>query len=259
MALRIFVPRGTRSVTVTQGSRSTTYRSRNRGGSSLFSLGRSIYRRVTAKSKMQWGGQDGGLDADLWEEYSTEVIEAQIDKAGNAGQETLLGPDYFGKHAIDFCETVTDDYDDRAFVSYVENELGSDYYNAISEIIDECSEELYEAWDQAYSNDGVGDKLFGDFYNSNSVYGTFGNAVSAYNTRAAGKYKNYNWNGSAAHLAAKRATIVNFRAANPNGTSRTTRATPFAGRTYAQRQAVGKAAATKFLKQNPTGIRRTGL
>ena len=259
MAVRIFVPRGTRSVTIRQGSRSTTYRSRRSGGRSLFSLGRSIYRRITAKSRMQWDGNSGGLDADLWEEYSTEVIEAQIDKAGNAGQETLLGDDYFRKNAIDFCETVTDDYDDRAFISYMENELGSDYYNAINEIIEECSQELFEAWDAAYSNDGIGEKHFADFYNANTAYGTFGNAVSAYNTRAAGKYKNYNWNGSTAHVAAKRATITNFLKANPNGLSRTTRSTPFAGRTYAERDAVSRATASKFLAANPKGTKRTNF
>ena len=208
---------------------------------------------------MQWDGSSGGLDSDLWEEYSTEVIEAQIEKAGNAGQETLLGPDYFGKYAIAYCEGVVDDYDDQLFINSIEASLGPDYYNAISQIIEECAEELYEAWDNAYSNDGVGDKLFGDFYNSNSVYGTFGNAVSAYNTRAAGKYKTYNWNGSTAHVAAKRATIVNFLKANPKGTSRTTRATPFAGRTYAQRDAVSRAAVTKFLKANPKGVKRTNF
>jgi len=256
MSLRIFVPRGTRSVTITQGSRSTTYRSRRSSGS-LFSLGRSIYRKITAKGRMMTG--DGGLDPDLWEEYSTEVIEAQVEKAGNAGQETLLGPDYFGQYAIAYCNGVVDDYDDVAFVNSIEASLGPDYYNAISEIIEECSIELYEAWDNAYSNDGIGDKLFGDFYRSNSVYGTFGNAVSAYNTRAAGKYKSYNWNGSTAHLAAKKSTITNFLKANPQGTSRTTRATPFAGRTTAERRAVSKAAATKFLKQYPSGTKRTNF
>jgi len=226
------------------------------GGPGIFSLGRSIYRRVTAKSKMQWGGHDGGLDANLWEEYSTEVIEAQIDKAGNAGQETLLGDDYFIKHAIDFCETVTDDYDDRAFLSYMENELGDTYYNAINEIIEECSQELLEAWDAAYSNDGIGEKHFADFYNSNSIYGTFGNAARIQQNIGFAKFGGF---GSAAHLAAKQATLVNFRAANPNGLSRTTNSTPFAGRTTAQSNAISRATATKFLKQNPTGTKRTNF
>lgn len=229
------------------------------GGPGVWSLGRNIYRRITAKSKMQWGGNDGGLNPDLWEEYSTEVIETQIDKAGNAGQETLLGDDYFRKHAIDFCETVTDDYDDRAFVNYMENELGSDYYNAISEIIDECSQELFEAWDAAYSNDGIADKSYGDFYRGNTVYGTFANAAAAYSNRAAVKFGNRNWNGSTAHLAAKQKTITDFLKANPNGRSRTTRADRYAGRSYAERNAVSRAAATKFLKANPNGTKRTNF
>lgn len=234
-------------------------RSRGRSNISMLSLGRTIYRRIAAKSRMQWDGSSGGLDADLWEEYSTEVIEAQIEKAGNAGQETLLGPDYFGKYAIAYCEGVVDDYDDQLFINSIEASLGPDYYNAISQIIEECAEELYEAWDNAYSNDGVGDKLFADFYRGNTTYGTFGNAVNAYSNRAAAKFGNRAWNGSTAHIAAKRATITNFLKANPNGRSRTTPSTPFAGRTTAQRNARSKATATKFLSKNPTGIKRTGF
>ena len=226
------------------------------GGPGIWNLGRNIYRQITAKSKMQWGGYDGGLNPDLWEEYSTELIEAQIEKAGNAGQETLLGDDYFRKHAIDFCETVSDEYDDRAFVNYMEAELGDEYYNAINEIIDECSQELYEAWDAAYSNDGVGEESYADFSLSERTYPTFSQAQSAYVARANARFGSY---GSPAHLAAKRKTIVNFLKANPNGASRTTPSTPFAGRTAAQRSAVGRKTATQFLKQNPTGIKRTGF
>lgn len=226
------------------------------GGPGIFSLGRNIYRQITAKSKMQWGGYDGGLNPDLWEEYSTEVIEYQIGKAGNAGQETLLGDDYFRKHAIDFCETVSDEYNDFDFINYMEAELGDEYYNAISEIIEECSQELYEAWDEAYSNDGVGEKLYADFSMSERTYATFSQAQSAYVARANAKFGSY---GSPAHLSAKRSTIVKFLKANPQGTSRTTPSTPFAGRTAAQRSAVGRKNATKFLKQNPTGTKRTSF
>lgn len=233
-------------------------RSRGRSNISMLSLGRTIYRRIAAKSRMQWDGSNGGLDPDLWEEYSTEVIEAQIEKAGNAGQETLLGDDYFRKYAIDYCNGVVDDYDDQQFINSLEASLGSDYYNAISQIIEECAEELYEAWDNAYSNDGVGDKLFADFYRGNTTYGTFGNAVNAYSNRAAVKFGNRAWNGSTAHIAAKRATIVNFRKANPNGRSWTTRADRYAGRSYAERKAVSRKAATTFLAKNPKGTKGLG-
>ena len=127
---------------------------------------------------------------------------------------------------------------------------------AINEIIEECSQELLEAWDAAYSNDGIGEKHFADFYNSNSIYGTFGNAARIQQNIGFAKFGGF---GSAAHLAAKQATLVNFRAANPNGLSRTTNSTPFAGRTTAQSNAISRATATKFLKQNPTGTKRTNF
>lgn len=226
------------------------------GGPGLWSLGRNIYRQITAKSKMQWGGYDGGLNPDLWEEYSTEVIEYQIGKAGNAGQETLLGDDYFRKHAIDFCETVSDEYNDGEFINYMEAELGDEYYNAINEIIEECSQELYEAWDAAYSNDGVGEEIYADFSLSERTYATFSQAQSAYIARANARFGSL---GSRAHLAAKQKTIVNFLKANPKGRSWTTNATPFAGRTAAQRSAVSRKNATQFLKANPKGIKRTNF
>jgi len=246
------------------------------GGPGVFSLGRNIYRRVTAKSRSSRNIHistvrsnigsalrlSENFDEQLWEESYTEIIAAQEEKAGNAGQTTLLSEQqYFPGYAENYCSVNGEDYDPAEFVSTLSNDLGDDYYNAIREIIDECATELEEAWAQCFS-DGEGGDLFtsaldfGGFYNANSAYGTFGNAARIQSQIAFAKFGGY---GTPAHLAAKRATIDNFRAANPNGRSRITPSTPFAGRTAAQRSAVGKKTATQFLKQNPTGIKRTGF
>jgi hypothetical protein len=204
------------------------------------------------------------FDEGQWEESYTEIIAAQEEKAGNSGQTTLLSEEqYFPGYATEYCKQESEEYDPADFVETMSSDLGDDYYNAIREIIDECADELLEAWAQCWSDGEGGDLLtsaldFGGFYNKNTVYGSFGNAMVVYNNRAISKYGTVNWNGSAAHLAAKRETIVNFRAANPNGTSRTTRSDPFAGRTYAQRKAVSTKAATTFLAKNPKGTKGLG-
>ena len=245
------------------------------GGPGVFSLGRNIYRRITAKSRssrdiyISTARSNIGsalrlsenFDEQLWEEAYTEIIAAQEEKAGNAGQTTLLSEQqYFPGYAENYCSFNGEDYDPAEFVSTVSNDLGDDYYNAIREIIDECSAELEEAWAQCFS-DGEGGDLFtsaldfGGFYNRNSVYGTFGNAARIQSQIAFAKFGGY---GTPAHLAAKRATIVNFRAANPNGTRRTTRSDPFAGRTFAERKAVSRRTATTFLAKNPKGTKGLG-
>lgn len=127
----------------------------------------------------------GYLDDNLWEESYTEVIESQVDKAGNAGQTTLLGDDYFGNYAKDYCKIYGKDYNPEEFVSYVKNLLGDDYYNAINEIIDECSEELYEAWDYSFAGDNIGEKLFGSLSTPTRVYGSGAGAMANYQAAAA--------------------------------------------------------------------------
>lgn len=195
------------------GSKRLNARAPKRGFGSLFDA-YSSYKNVTG----------GHLDEGLWEQNSSEVIEAQIDKAGNSGQETLLGPDYFQNSAKDFCRTVTKGYDPEAFVSYVKNDLGDTYYYAINEIIDECAEELLEAWDSSYGGDGLGEKLFGIYQGgSNRVYGSFANAVANYSANAARNYGT-NWNTNAGAAARNRETATKFLAANPRGTARPTMA-----------------------------------
>lgn len=88
-----------------------------------------------------------------WEEYYTDIINSQKDKPKlNAGQITLLGEEYFIPPALDYCSGVGMDYDPSEFVSYVQGELGEDYYNAISETINDASLELYEVFDVAWGN-----------------------------------------------------------------------------------------------------------
>jgi hypothetical protein len=202
------------------------------------------------------------FDQQQWEEAYTEIIEAQEEKGVNAGQQTLLGEDqYFPGSAENYCQINGEDYDPAQFVTRVRIDLGDDQYNAIRVIIDECAEELLEAWAQCWQ-DGEGGDLFtnsldaGGFYNANSMYGTFGNAVRVQQNLAFAKFGGY---GTPAHLAAKRSSITNFLAANPSGRSRVTPSTPFAGRTAAQARAVSARTATKFLAKNPTGTKRTSF
>lgn len=149
-------------------------------------------------SKLFEDRSEQAFDEGMWEDYYYDIIEAQQDKAGNAGQETLLSDDYFGGDAKQYCRLYNSEYNPDEFVRYVKNNLGDDYYYAINEIIDECAEELFEAWDRSYSNDGIGDKLFGGgmFSGSNRVYGSFSNALANY-TAAAAK-RGYDLSGSAA-------------------------------------------------------------
>ena len=109
---------------------------------------------------------------------------------------------------------------ERSFVSFVKDRLGDTYYYAINEIIDECAEELIEAWDSSYAGDDMGEKLFGVYQGrSRRVYGSFSNAVANYSARAAARY-GANWNTTAAANARSAATATKFLAANPKGTAR---------------------------------------
>jgi len=130
------------------------------------------------------GSRSGYLNDSLWEENYTEVIDAQVDKAGNAGQTTLLGDDYFANHAKDYCMLNGKDYNPEEFISFVQGRLGDTYYNAISEIIDECAEELYEAWDYSYAGDSIGEKLFGNLNTSNRIFKSNYGALSNYQSAA---------------------------------------------------------------------------
>jgi hypothetical protein len=95
-----------------------------------------------------------------WEFNVKEVLERQVSKAGNAGQESILSGDFY-EAAMSYCLQVERSYTPEQFISSVSNSLGDSKYNAISEIIEECSEELLEALDYSIGGDGVGQNRFG--------------------------------------------------------------------------------------------------
>ena len=196
---------------------------RSRGGKAGWPGGRkkgfdSLFDAAQFMDKLN--GSAGDLDRDLWEEYYTETIEAQVEKAGNAGQTTLLGDDYFGKEAKQYCRGVGSSYDPEAFISSVKNGLGDDYYNAISEIIEECAGELVEAWDRAFRNDGIGEKLFGGSLGGGSR--RFASMTAAFSNYQATAARNFgaNWNTAGASRERSRQSATRFLAANPGGTRR---------------------------------------
>lgn len=126
-----------------------------------------------------------------WEEAYTEVIDSMVEYAGNAGQETLL-TEYFPLPAKRYCAEAEQDYTPEAFVQYVKIDLGDNYYNAISFIIDECSQILYEVWDQNYQNDNFLEVFFGglDRYTPGRTYSSMREAGMAYeNARLRNGYR----------------------------------------------------------------------
>lgn len=194
------------------------------GGPGLLSSARYLINKISFKYKFQanqtiYGAiGNNGFDEGLWEENYTFVIEEQIKKAGNPGQETLLGDDYFAGEAKDYCRDAGMDYNPEDFVSAMQDGLRDDRYNAISVIIDECAEELIEAWDYAFSNDGIGEKLFGSISGGGQgVFGSFQNAAAMWQARTVSKYGGL---GTPAHQAAKRKVITKFLRQNPNGRPR---------------------------------------
>ncbi len=203
------------------GSKSLNRRTSRGSVDLLGGSGRRGFDSLTEAAQAANRMRGGQLNEGMWEEYYTETIDAQKDKAGNSGQETLLGDDYFGKEAKQFCRSVGTDYDPQRFISSVKDGLGDDYYNAISEIIEECSIELVEAWDRAYSNDGVGEKLFGGSLGGGGrrQFADMRTAFASYSSRAT---KNYgaNWNSHASAVARNRETATKFLSANPRGTAR---------------------------------------
>lgn len=119
----------------------------------------------------------GGFDDDAWEGASKEIIEIQQERAGNPGQETIL-KDYFTPIAESYCNSIQGDYTPEGFIIEMKSELRDDMYEAISEIIEECSNELEDLHAHVYGNYGMS-FLYGStigrssrFYNS--VRGTNG-------------------------------------------------------------------------------------
>ena len=104
--------------------------------------------------------KSNGFHTGYWQQNILPMIENQISKAGNAGQESLLAGD-FADAAYSACMKLGESFTPEDFVSEVEGLLGDSKFNAISEIITECSEELTEAWDYSYLGDGTNQPRFG--------------------------------------------------------------------------------------------------
>lgn len=214
-------------------------------------LTRTFYRvnRRSGYRSIQDGLNEGyDFGDDYWEEYSNDIIDAQIGKAVNAGQETLLGDDYFRKEAKDYCSESGSSYEPDSFVAALKGGLGDEKFDAINIIIEECSIELLEAHDGAFNFGN-----FSDLYNSNTVYGSFANAAGRINNLVIARFGGY---GTAKHLAYKKDNINSFLANNPLGRSRITPSSPFAARTSAQTFAINRRTANSFLSKYPRGTVR---
>lgn len=107
------------------------------------------------------GGGEGYFDQEWWEGEFPPILEEQIYKAGNPGQEAILSGDFL-EAATDYCIERGEEYTPEDFIAYLQEQLDEDKFNAISIIIEECAEQLLEAWDNSFAGDGTGAKLFRD-------------------------------------------------------------------------------------------------
>lgn len=112
---------------------------------------------------------EGYFDPYLWEQNYSDVIDKQADIPDlNPGQQSIVEGD-FTDAAKSYCATSGEDYNSIEFVSSVRAEIGDEKFNAISELIENCSEELWEAWDLAYGGDNMGAKLFGRYGGAGTI------------------------------------------------------------------------------------------
>ena len=95
-----------------------------------------------------------GFDDDAWEGACEEVIEMQEERAGNPGQETIL-KDYFAPAAKSYCQNQNEDYTPEGFIIQMGIDLREDMYEAISEIIEECANELEQVHAQIFGGYGL--------------------------------------------------------------------------------------------------------
>jgi len=137
------------------------------GGPGLLSTFRTIARATSplmrsasifARSSAS-GIRDGYFDQSYWEQEYPGILEDQRYKAGNAGQESILTNDWYNA-ANDYCLNDGQNFTKDEFLSYIENAIGSDKFNAVSIISEECAEELELAWDDSYGGDNQGPTLF---------------------------------------------------------------------------------------------------
>lgn len=84
--------------------------------------------------------------SDDWEAGYPDILQDQIGKAGNAGQETILEGMWLDA-ADSYCSR-GEDFSYNGFISAIETDLGSPYYDAVSIITEECAWELEELWNE---------------------------------------------------------------------------------------------------------------
>jgi len=117
-----------------------------------------------AALKLMSRAADGYFDEQYWHNNYLDVIEFGNRNNLNPGQQAIFEGDY-SPAAQTYCIEFGQEYDPDAFMSYVQFEIGDAKYNAISEIIEESSQRLYELWDHSYGGDGVSEKRFRGFIN----------------------------------------------------------------------------------------------
>lgn len=265
---------------------------------SVYGVGRLIARRIALSYRLQSksyqyrlrAGRRGNLVDDigipieyfnneLWEELSREIIASQIEKAGNPGQETLLGEDYFAGAAINYCAESQESYDEEEFIEYIEDKLGDVYYSAINIIVAECSVELAEAWEicTQYFLAGRSFALSLTSYLSTPgrAFASYAAALNNYQINAIANYarrqpvlyaRGYAFNSYAASIARSRITASKFLRKNPTGLPRYNNFSNFTNRAYsnlgsgwdsnASADKRSRTTATNFLNRYPGGIPR---
>lgn len=122
-------------------------------------MGRGSGDTIKTFSRSSMGRSINFWNQDQWEAIFPSVLEAQVEKAGNAGQESILTGEFYNLSYSYLLEN-GEDYDPEDYVSYLQSNLSGTKYDAISIIIDECANELIEYWDDSAAGDGVGINMY---------------------------------------------------------------------------------------------------
>lgn len=131
------------------------------GLSTTVRLGAQLYRFNS--------GGNGWFNAEEWESTYPEILDDATYKYGNPGQDVILN-EYWIQAAEEFCQNYEDyseGFDRDDFVNYINDDIGDEKYEAVSEITDEASWELEEAYSRAGGKTG------------NSRYRVFANNAAA--------------------------------------------------------------------------------
>jgi hypothetical protein len=155
-------------------------------GRALFSRGRLT---SLARNYRGPGGnfQDGFFASDDWEKNYPPILEDQLNKYGNPGQEIILN-EYFYPAAEFYCKENGELFEEEEFISYIREAIGDEKFDAIDLIVEDCAAELVIAWDDSFAGDGFGDKMFRSRrFNEDSYYGSMGAAFANYKANAAAR------------------------------------------------------------------------